>query len=147
MRKQIKLNSVVRIIDANLNRSKEGLRVCEEIARFILEDRKITCELKETRHAISTLVELIANKKELISCRYSKEDIGMNILGKELKRGSIEDIFMANIQRAKESVRVMEEFSKLIDKKAALAFKRMRYSLYETEKRALKKIASLSDIR
>lgn len=147
MRKQIKLNSIIRIIDANINRSKEGLRVCEEITRFLLEDRKLTRELKNTRHEISSLIESLINKEDLLGCRYSAEDVGINIFAKELKRADVEDIFIANIQRVKESIRVLEEFSKLINKQAAIGFKKMRYRLYETEKEALKKIASLPNIR
>jgi len=41
-----KENKVGRIIDANLNRVKEGLRVCEEITRFILDNHKFTLNLK-----------------------------------------------------------------------------------------------------
>jgi hypothetical protein len=71
----------------------------------------------------------------------------MNILGQELKRSSVEDIFRANIQRVKESIRVLEEFSKLINKQAAIGFKKMRYRLYEIEKKALKKVSTLSHFR
>ncbi|MFA5275778.1 MAG: thiamine-phosphate pyrophosphorylase [Candidatus Omnitrophota bacterium] len=147
MRKQIKLNSIIRIIDANINRSKEGLRVCEEVTRFMLEDAQLTRELKNARHEISSLIESLISKQDLLDCRYSEEDVGMNILGKELKRADVEDIFIANIQRVKESIRVLEEFSKLINKQAAIGFKKMRYRLYETEKKALKKITALSHIR
>ena len=147
MPKQINFNSILRIIDANYNRSKEGLRVCEEISRFLLEDRFLTKELKGLRHKITSLAGSLASKDKLFACRYSAEDIGMNILGEELKRSSIGDIFIANIQRAKESVRVLEEFSKLINKRSAVAFKKMRYRLYEIEKKALKKIKVIPDLR
>ena len=147
MRKQFKLNSIIRIIDANINRSKEGLRVCEEISRFLLEDRLLTRELKNARHRISSLLGSLVSRKDLLGCRYSTEDIGMNILGQELKRADVEDIFIANFQRVKESIRVLEEFSKLLNKQAAIGFKKMRYRLYETEKKALKKITALSHIR
>ena len=44
-----------RIIDANLNRSREGLRVCEEVARFHLSSPQLTRELKSVRHAVNAL--------------------------------------------------------------------------------------------
>lgn len=135
------------MIDANINRGKEGLRVCEEITRFLLEDRKLTRELKNARHEVDSLIKTLVHKKNLLECRYSLRDIGLNILGKELKRNNVEDIFLANIQRAKESVRVLEEFSKLINKQAALGFKKLRYRIYEIEKKAIKEVAALSNIR
>ncbi len=39
--------TIYRIIDANLNRASEGLRVIEDGVRFILDDRSFTEELKE----------------------------------------------------------------------------------------------------
>lgn len=135
-----KRNNIGRIIDANINRAKEGLRVCEEITRFILEDRILTSELKGIRHKISVLLETLPGGKELIKERASKSDIGRDIYAGELKRKNYQDIFFANIQRAKESVRVLEEFTKLESVKTAVAFKKIRYSLYEIEKRALRLI-------
>ena len=135
------------MIDANINRSKEGLRVCEEITRFLLEDTKLTRELKNARHEFDSLIHSLVHKKNLLECRYILSDIGLNILGEELKRNNVEDILLANIQRVKESVRVLEEFSKLINKEAALGFKKLRYRIYEIEKKAIKKVVALSNIR
>ena len=135
------------MIDANINRGKEGLRVCEEIARFLLEDSKLTRELKNARHEVDSLIKSLVHKKDLLECRCSLRDIGFNILGDELKRKNVQDIFLANIQRVKESVRVLEEFSKLINKQSALGFKKLRYRIYEIEKKAIKEVAALSDIR
>ena len=122
---------------------KEGLRVCEEITRFILDSRALTLELKTLRHGIDSAVKPLGSKKELLKERLSLEDVGRSLLGNELKRDSLKDIFLANIQRVKESVRVLEEFSKLIDTGAALKFKRIRYKIYAFEKKAAGKFPSL----
>ncbi len=42
----------LRIIDANLNRLGEGLRLLEEIARFMLDDAALTQQLKTMRHEL-----------------------------------------------------------------------------------------------
>jgi len=139
--------SISRIIDANANRLKEGLRVCEEVARFILENRRLTEELKTIRHRIDAIIKKKFNKSELLSQRDSSGDIGRIIYGKELKRNSLADIFFANLQRCKESLRVLEEFSKLKDKACARSFKNLRYTIYEVEKKSAKTIANLSDFR
>ena len=49
----------------------------------------------------------------------------------------------ANSQRAKESLRVLEEFLKLSDKNSSGNFKQLRYQLYALEKRAIKKLERL----
>ena len=140
-------NNIGRIIDANLNRAKEGLRVCEEITRFILDNHKFTAALKEARHKINSLGSKIYSPAELLSQRRTQADVGRwNSCG-ETQRGNCKDIFWANIQRVKESLRVLEEFSKLIDVKVALDFKQLRYKIYEIEKASFKKISSLSNSR
>jgi len=143
--KPFKPQKINRILDANINRIKEGLRVSEEIARFILDDPGLTRELKRARHSINRAVECLPGSKRLLLERDSEKDVGKEIYAGELKRKGISDIFFANMQRSKESLRVLEEFSKLLDKKAAVSFKKIRYALYEIEKRAAKKVAALSD--
>jgi len=137
-------NKIGRIIDANLNRVKEGLRVCEEITRFILDNHKFTAQFKEARHKIDRLGSKIYSPANLLLQRRAQADVGrLNCRG-ETKRGNCKDIFWANIQRVKESLRVLEEFSKLIDVRVALSFKQLRYVVYEIEKESFKKISALS---
>ncbi len=139
--------AVNRIIDANINRAKEGLRVCEEISRFILNSRDLTSQLKDTRHRIDLIFKQLPKKILLLEQRKSASDVGRCLYNNELKRKNCQDIFFANIQRVKESVRVLEEFSKLININIAIEFKKIRYDIYETEKRFAKKATSLSDCR
>ncbi|MFA5199711.1 MAG: thiamine-phosphate pyrophosphorylase [Candidatus Omnitrophota bacterium] len=141
----ISRNSFYRIIDANLNRVKEGLRVCEEITRFILDDRKLTVVFKDIRHGIDELAREIYPVSELINQRKSGKDVGKSNCRGEFSRRNCKDIFFANIQRIKESLRVLEEFTKLSDKKAALAFKGLRYEVYEIEKSSFKEVSALPD--
>lgn len=133
-------NNIKRIIDANLNRANEGLRVCEEITRFILENYELTARLKIIRHAISAAAKSLPAKIVLIQQRNAQKDIGKNIYANELKRKNIIDIFFANIQRVKESIRVLEEFSKLMDTRIAVLFKKIRYAIYELEKKIAQKL-------
>lgn len=142
-----KENKVGRIIDANLNRVKEGLRVCEEITRFILDDHKFTAQLKDVRHKIDRLSSKIYLPAKLLNQRRVLTDVGRTNFSGETKRSNCKDIYRANIQRVKESLRVLEEFSKLIDLRAALSFKQLRYKVYEIEKASFKKISALSNSR
>ena len=140
MPKFLKDKTINRIIDANINRAKEGLRVCEEVARFILESKVLTCEFKKLRHKIDSLFVIFPDRYKLMRVRYAESDVGRDIYAGELKRKNCKDIFFANIQRAKESLRVLEEFSKLKDIKVALGFKKIRYSVYEIEKRVARRL-------
>ena len=143
--KTLKNNSIYRIIDANLNRVKEGLRVCEEIARFILNNRKLAASFKNIRHQIDSIAKKVYPVSLLLKERDSDADVGrLNSRG-ELKRSNFKDIFRANIQRVKESLRVLEEFGKLVEEDSALSFKRIRYKVYEIEKDSFKKLSSLPD--
>ncbi|MDD5166507.1 MAG: thiamine-phosphate pyrophosphorylase [Candidatus Omnitrophica bacterium] len=135
-----------RIIDANINRAKEGLRVCEEITRFILNNRSLTSELKRLRHSLDLIFKRLP-KDIILQERESTKDVGKNIYINELKRRDCCEIFFANIQRAKESVRVLEEFSKLINKNIAIEFKKIRYDIYAAEKRIAQKISTLRNHR
>ena len=59
---------IYRIIDANLNRVSEGLRVIEDIERFIFEDEEISKKLREIRHKVRknfTSKELIINRNSI----------------------------------------------------------------------------------
>lgn len=137
------LKFINRIVDANINRAKEGLRVCEEITRFIINNRNLTLKLKKIRHKIDSVFKALPNNLTLLKERDSLKDVGREVQIKELERRNYQDIFWANIQRVKESIRVLEEFSKLINKSIALEFKKIRYDIYEIEKEAARKISAL----
>ena len=139
---------IYRIIDANINRLKEGLRVCEEITRFILDNRSLTKGFKDIRHKIDPLLKKLPPKLLLVKQRCSEMDIGRNLShGGELRRRNFHDIFYANIQRTKESMRVLEEFGKLLSPNLSASFKEIRYTIYELEKKTTQKLAALRNHR
>jgi len=131
---------LLRIIDANLNRSREGLRVCEEIIRFVLEDAKLTAEFKRLRHSISRNVKKFPGiAKSLVECRQTQTDVGRKIINKN-RRKSYKDLFSANIQRTKESLRVLEEFSCIFNRSLSNSFARLRFRVYELEKKTIARL-------
>lgn len=142
--KDYKSDLVYRIIDANINRAKEGLRVCEEVARFVLDNRSLTKGLKKVRHEIDQALKMIPRRAKLCELRNSLTDVGFGIkLKKEFRRSGYKDIFFANIARVKESVRVLEEFSKLKSIKTAAHFKKIRYEVYDLEKKFINRLHNL----
>ncbi len=123
-----------RVIDANLNRAKEGLRVCEDTCRFVYDQRQWTNGLKTIRHQLTNAAAGLGIPK-LVASRNIAGDVGKKTLNSELARGKVDDIFYANAQRVKESIRVLEEFTKLKDRRIAQDFKKLRYRMYALEKR------------
>lgn len=134
--------NIYTLIDANVNRAKEGLRVIEDVSRFILADKKTTPKLKSIRHAVDSAVKKISpDRSALIKNRLSEDDIGRHSRNKgEFTRRDISDILASNFRRVQESFRVLEEITKLVSVPAAVIFKELRYKTYELEKELLVKI-------
>ncbi|HSG27983.1 MAG TPA: thiamine phosphate synthase [Candidatus Krumholzibacterium sp.] len=134
---------VARIIDANTNRCAEGLRVVEEVARFVLEDDRLFREFKDLRHGVRHLSATVVPDPG--TRRDSEADPGAAYSsGREMTRSSFTGICRANLMRAEEGLRVLEEFSKLVDIDSAPEFKRLRFRLYTLEKRLLGEAAAIS---
>jgi len=107
----------------------------EEICRFILEDAKLTLAVKQLRGRLSKVI-----KHELAS-RDSEGDVGREPYTKnEQNRAGLENIFKANIKRAEEAVRCLEEFSKLLKPSYGKAFKALRFKIYDLEKELAPKV-------
>ncbi|MBR8464180.1 thiamine-phosphate pyrophosphorylase [Campylobacter sp. faydin G-24] len=119
---------IYRVIDANLNRLKEGLRVVEDIKRYVFNDASLAYKIKSIRHK----AKIPAN--QYLTCRDSINDVLKSSIKTEQNRSSLSDIIIANLKRAQESARVLEECFKLINLKYSELFKGIRYELYEIEK-------------
>ena len=132
-------SQIRRVIDANYNRAKEGLRVCEDVCRFVRNDPKATAGLKKVRHGLMRAVAVFG-LKDILASRDIARDVGRKTIADESCRRNVADIFFANVQRVKESLRVLEEFAKLKDAAAASGLKKLRYTVYEIEKNALRRM-------
>ena len=136
----------LRVIDANFNRCKEGLRVVEDIFRFVLPDEKLRKKTRQLRHSLSDAAEKKLLKKAVL-CRDSREDPGYKVDSLEAKRSNIRNILYANLQRAKESLRVLEEFLKLGTKSGVTRLKEIRYQVYELEREIIQLRPALCNSR
>lgn len=137
---------ILRIVDANINRAKEGLRVCEDIIRFSIDDKKTTTRLKNIRHKISKIIkESKIKESEIIKYRNSHFDIGKKIKIRNSKK-VIFDVFIANSQRVKEAIRVLEELFCILDSATSKKFQNLRFNFYDAEKECLKKIGYLCNM-
>jgi thiamine-phosphate pyrophosphorylase len=122
----------LRLLDANLNRITEGIRVVEDIARYIHNDKDISSKLKNLRHLCR-----LENYDKLLETRDIKNDVLKATTKSEQTRDNLKSILIANFKRAQESSRVLEEFSKLFCAKSSQNFKFIRYELYDLEKTIL----------
>jgi len=118
-----------RLIDANLNRLREGIRVVEDIQRYIFDNKELSKKLKSLRHKAR-----IKDESNLLTHRDIVGDVLKQTTKSEKKRADLSSIMIANIKRAEESSRVLEESLKLIDTEEAENFKQIRYELYDIEK-------------
>jgi len=134
----------LRIIDANLNRLGEGLRVLEDIIRFHLNNKSLTKGFKSLRHETGKLKGAITAGYDTLGARDVSSDVGKTSSKSEASRSNFIEIFSANIERSKESLRVLEEILKLTSPKLAEDYKKIRFRLYALEKKSIPKIKSFS---
>ena len=122
-----------RVIDANLNRLKEGIRVVEDLMRYLHNNKELSIRLKTIRHLAK-----FDDIQSLLKYRDSINDVLKVSTKSELNRTNLDEIVIANFKRAQESSRVLEELFKLYDIKLSENFKHIRYELYDLEKEVIK---------
>jgi len=141
------MNQTYRHIDVCLNRISEGLRVVDEIVRFHLNDKKILKELKEIRHSVRSIFSI--SDIELLKVRDSHNDAGFDFSTiTEETREDISSIAKASFKRIIESLRILEEYSKLenIKKLTNTNIEKLRQSMYYYEKAIILKLENLKKI-
>ena len=121
-----------RVIDANLNRLREGIRVVEDIIRYRDNNKELSSQLKLLRHKAK-----IKETLEILKERDSVNDVLRSTIKSEFNRTDISSIIIANFKRAEESARVLEELFKLYSTEYSENFKYIRYELYRLEKEIL----------
>ncbi|HBK72695.1 MAG TPA: thiamine phosphate synthase [Planctomycetaceae bacterium] len=138
-----------RTLDASANRSAEAVRVLEDILRFCLDDAFLSQEAKAIRHELA----IIFSREDLqarIRLRDVLRDVGVSTtVAKTPPRTEIKHVVAANAARASQSIRSLEECSRLVVPAVTTAFEQLRYRIYTLEKAAMTTIISenrLADI-
>jgi len=126
------MNKTLRIIDANFNRAREGLRVIEDGVRFYYDGNETHIkQIKAIRHSLAAAVEknfgLIKIKRERNTLRDTGKDIDTRTMESTSK------IIEKNFLRVSEALRAMEEYSKTINPAVSSVFHNLRFRLYSTE--------------
>ena len=126
---------MLRLADANLDRLGEGLRVLEDASRFLLNDAVLSKRLKTLRHTL--VKDLGPLEQELLSARRVAEDVGAPTTRRGASRHQdIPALVTANSRRVQESLRVLEEFSRVTGTPLsgrAGSFEKARFEIYELE--------------
>lgn len=125
--------ALCRILDANLDRSREGLRIIEEWCRFGLNNADLANECKQLRQELARW-----HTSELRAARDTPGDPGTELTHpQEEQRSGIQQLLQVNFSRVEEALRVLEEYGKIYDPQMGKAFKEMRYRVYALESNLL----------
>ena len=125
--------SIARILDANLDRSREGLRVIEDWFRFSAEQTSVAAECKDMRQRLAAW-----HSSRYRAARDTPGDPGTQLHhAREASRDSLTDLLLANFSRVQEALRVLEEYAKLEAPEMAVDCKHMRYRMYALESMAM----------
>ena len=120
---------IYQIIDANLDRAREGLRVLEDWARFGLGDNDYVTRVKNFRQ--------ILGKNHLDIYKETRNHIEDQSKGlthsEQFKRTTPEQIISSNASRVQEALRVVEEFSRLHNHELSIIASEIRYEIYTLE--------------
>ena len=124
-----------RIVDVNLNRLTEGLRVVEDVVRLGLGHKGLLRSVRALRTRVGKQTRAL--RKRVVLNRDSQNDLGRSDRFDRTKRESLEDVLLANFKRAEEAARVLEEVLKIEEPKLSAKLKAVRFRLYDLEKVAV----------
>ena len=122
-------SAVERLLDANLDRAREGLRVLEDWARFALDRSDLVARCKDMRQRLG---RLHADRYKLARHTASDPAAGMGHPA-QLERQDPSQVIGANASRVAEALRVLEEFGRSDAPVLAAEAAAIRYQLYDLE--------------
>lgn len=121
--------SLHRLLDANLDRAREGLRVLEDWARFALERPDLVARSKDLRQRLGRL-----HREVYKLARHTATDPAAGLAHPaQEQRLHPAEVLAANAARVQEALRVLEEFGRLEDPHLASEAASIRYALYDLE--------------
>lgn len=129
---------LLRILDANRNRALEALRVVEEHARFVLGASELARRTKDLRHRLHVALAAggfgdLALHRDVARDPLHPEAPAPGQAGTRAGRSTTEDVARANLARAKEALRALEEYAKPAHAPVAGEVERIRYAVYALE--------------
>jgi len=128
------MRAVFRILDASFNRAREALRVLEDLARFRDDDGAGAARLKGARHALDRAAR--PHRGEFLAARDAAADVGRESDRPVDRPRPLAEVAAANFKRAGEALRAIEEVARGRFPEMGRTAHRLRYALYELEKRS-----------
>lgn len=120
---------MLRLLDANLDRAREGLRVLEDWCRFGLDRQDLVARLKDLRQRLGR-----CHRPAYKAARHTASDGGAGLAHPaQGERQQPVQVVAANAGRAQEALRVLEEFGRGSDPQLAAEAAAIRYALYDLE--------------
>ncbi len=121
--------AIERLLDANLDRAREGLRVLEDWARFALDRPDLVARTKDLRQRLGRL-----HRTSYKLARHTASDPATGLAHPaQAERQDGASVLAANAGRVQEALRVLEEFGRLEDPELAAEAASIRYALYDVE--------------
>ena len=118
-----------RLLDANLDRAREGLRVLEDWARFGLDRADLVARCKDLRQRLGQ-----CHLDRYRAARRTATDVAAGMEHPaQAGRHSPEAVLRANAARVQEALRVLEEFGRERDTELAAEAASCRYALYDLD--------------
>ncbi len=131
------------MIDANVDRTAEALRVVGDITRFILDNKKLAQSWRSIRSELwDQFRHMPSLQQRLVESRDSQEDIGRQF--KSSSHQDIKELARVNIHRAQESLRVLEESFRTAGLSLVGKFMELRYRCYDLEPQTLSELEEWS---
>ena len=123
------LQAVQRLLDANLDRAREGLRVIEDWCRFGLDRSDLVARTKDLRQRLGLL-----HRDAYKLARHTATDAAAGMAHPaQAERSGAAQVVAANCGRVQEALRVLEEFGRGLDAPLAAEAAAIRYALYDLE--------------
>jgi len=127
------MNRDFSLIDANLSRAKEGMRVVEDTIRFVLRNEALYAKIRPLRHLLAQLEYLLGSAARLTG-RDFDNDLGRASPDNNLaSRRNFWSLMKANFSRLEEALRVLEEYTKIYLPQHYSYFQKLRHDVYRLE--------------
>jgi len=126
-------HDLLRLVDANLDRASEGLRVAEDLVRFLLDNEAAAAGLRVMRHRLWRAASGIPGVPgRLLDARDSGADVGRAAPAMKHAADSAQ-LFRTNLHRVQEACRTLEESGQGIGLDS-VEISRIRFEAYDVEK-------------
>ncbi len=127
----------LRLIDANLNRAREAVRVIEDVVRFGMDDAAAYDSLRSIRLGLGDFARTLGiDPAALLAARRSSADVGRGAAHRKSKNAPDDEaqIISRNFARLQEALRSLEETARAVQPNAGAVLQAWRFAAYDLQK-------------